>query len=126
MQEGLKIANRLEGILTKYLDCNWSNFGVKANNDLLRYDWKSPINFALGVSYERNRYLKNDIDLFLGNTLMYNSIEDVIDTTIKEELENINEEETTEKELQEIREKGYKKGLEIANKIIDELEKLLK
>ncbi|MBR8702307.1 hypothetical protein IX317_002234 [Fusobacterium sp. DD29] len=90
----LDTANRLESILRKYLDCHYSDFGIKANNNLLKYDWKSPINFALGVLYERNRDLKHDIDSFLGNELYEGqSIEEVVANypTPEEGLARVNE-----------------------------------
>ena len=77
----LNCANKLEGILRKYLDCHYTEFGVKANDNLLRYDWKSPINFALGCRYGSSGHdskVKEDIDYFLGNELQGQSIEDVV------------------------------------------------
>lgn len=72
-------ADRLEGILRNFLNCHYSEFGVKANNTLLEYDWNSGINFALGVLYERNPNLKDEINDFLGNVLYFgSSIQDVI------------------------------------------------
>ena len=72
-------ANRLEGILKKFLNCHYTEFGVKANDTLLKYNWNSGINFALGVLYERNPNLKDEINDFLGNVLYFgNSIQDVI------------------------------------------------
>ena len=74
-----KQADRLEGVLRNFLNCHYSEFGVKANNTLLEYDWNSGINFALGVLYERNPDLKDEINDFLGNVLYFgNSIQDVI------------------------------------------------
>lgn len=74
-----KQADRLEGILRNFLNCHYLEFGVKANNTLLEYDWNSGINFALGVLYERNPDLKDEINDFLGNVLCFgNSIQDVI------------------------------------------------
>lgn len=73
----LSKANTLEGILRTFLDCGYNEFGVKANNKLLKDDWKSPINFALGVLYERNPELKSEIQNFLGNIFYVGySIED--------------------------------------------------
>lgn len=73
------LASRLEGILRKYLKCHYLDFGVKANNNLLKYDWNSPMNFALGVLYSHNLELKNEINNFLGNELYIGkNIEDVI------------------------------------------------
>ena len=74
-----KQADRLEGVLRNFLNCHYSEFGVKANNTLLEYDWNSGINFALGVLYERNPNLKDEINDFLGNVLYFgSSIQDVI------------------------------------------------
>lgn len=42
----LEYANKLEHILRHYLECDYTEFGVKANDNLTRYDWQSPINFA--------------------------------------------------------------------------------
>lgn len=78
----LSLANKLEGILTKYLQCHYGNFGVKANGNLDNYDWKSPINFALGCKYgesEKNSKLKEEIDFFLGNILKGQNMEDLIE-----------------------------------------------
>lgn len=47
----LDYANRLEGILRKYLNCGYNDFGVKTNNNLARYNWQKPIIFALGCRY---------------------------------------------------------------------------
>lgn len=78
--DSINEANRLEGILRKFLSCHYNEFGVKANDTLLKYDWNSGINFALGVLYERNPDLKDEINYFLGNVLYFgNSIQDVID-----------------------------------------------
>ena len=78
--DSIKEANRLEGILRKFLNCHYNEFRVKSNDTLLKYDWNSGINFALGVLYERNPDLKDEINYFLGNILYFgNSIQNVID-----------------------------------------------
>lgn len=78
----LYYANKLEGILRRYLGCEYNEFGVKANDKLTRYDWKSPINFALGFCYassNKDPKVKEDIDYFLGNELEGQSIGDIVD-----------------------------------------------
>lgn len=125
----LEVANKLENILRSYLDCHYNDFGVKANNNLLNIDWKRPINFALGVYYERNKDfkykndLKQNIHSFIEKISDYNSVEDVVNAVIEEELylKKITKEELEEKELQEIVKKGAKK----AEEIIDEFDALL-
>ena len=77
----LSLANRLETILTKYLDCHYGNFGVKANGYLDDYDWKSAIYFALGCKYgesNKDSKLKDIIDSFLGNTLKGKNMQDLV------------------------------------------------
>lgn len=66
-QNILNCANKLEGILRKYLHCNYNEFGVKANDNLIEFDWKSPINFALGYCYAQSNKdpkVKKNIDFF--------------------------------------------------------------
>lgn len=75
-------ADELEGLLCKYLNCGYHEFGVKANNNLTTYDWQSPIYFALGHLYGvsgNNGTLRNQINDFLGNKLMGKSIGDVVE-----------------------------------------------
>lgn len=99
----LSKANKLEGILRSFLECNYNEFGVKANNKLLKDDWKSPINFALGVLYERKPELKSEIQNFLGNIFYIGySIEDAYN-----QFDNENE------------------SLEYIETVIESLEKLL-
>lgn len=77
----VEYANRLEGILRKYLKCHYTEFGVKANDNLLSEDWKSPINFALGFRYassDMDETVREDIEDFLGNQLIGKSIGDII------------------------------------------------
>ena len=74
-------ANRLEVILREYLKCHYTEFGVKANDNLLSGDWKSPINFALGFRYassDMDDTVRKDIDDFLGNELIGKNISDII------------------------------------------------
>ena len=78
----LELANKLEGILRKNLDCHYTDFGVKANDNLTTYDWKSPINFALGHKYAKSNNsskVKEEIDNFLGNDLEGKSIGDIVE-----------------------------------------------
>ncbi|EHO79962.1 hypothetical protein [Fusobacterium ulcerans] len=82
MNNTLEYANRLEELLCRYLKCSFEDFGIKANNNLLIHDWKSPINFALGYAYAasgNNKELKMKIDYFLGNILKGESIEKLIE-----------------------------------------------
>jgi len=77
----LKYGNILEGILRSYLKCGYHEFGVKSNDNLTQYDWRSPINFALGYKYAQSNNdekVKREIEYFLGNVLIGNSISDVI------------------------------------------------
>lgn len=79
--EALKKANRLEGILKRFIGCNSNEFGVKANGNLDCGDWQSPINFALGFKYsksDKNPEVKEAIEYFLGNVLTGKSIADII------------------------------------------------
>lgn len=78
----LDYATKLENILRHYLGCGYTEFGVKANDNLTRYDWQSPINFALGYRYASSNKaskVKEDIDHFLGNVLVGQSIGDVVE-----------------------------------------------
>lgn len=77
----LGCATRLEGILRKYLNCGYNDFGVKANDNLASVDWKSPINFALGCRYGEQKFnesSKEIIAYFLGNELKGQNIGDLI------------------------------------------------
>lgn len=109
--KALEKATKLEGILRGFLECHYGDFGVKANDDLLNQDWKSPINFALGYKYAmsgRNDEVKKEIEYFLGNVLIGKSIADIIKNYENEGLSS--EEEAYEK----------------VDEIIDEFEKILK
>ena len=78
----LSVANKLEGLLRRYLNCDYTEFGVKANDNLLSYDWKSPICFALGHKYAQShndKKTKDEIDTFLGNTLQGQNVSDLVD-----------------------------------------------
>ena len=74
----LEKANRLEGVLRNFLHCDYTEFGVKANGHLDDNDWKSPINFALGYKYALSPKMKEEIDYFLGNVLIGNSIGEIV------------------------------------------------
>lgn len=81
MNNVLMYANLLEDILTKYLDCHWGNFGVKANGYLDNGDWKSPINFALGCKYGeagKSEKMKDEIENFIGNILKGKNMEEIV------------------------------------------------
>ncbi len=81
MNRAVELANRLEGILRKYLNCSYNDFGVKANGNLDFGHWKEPINFALGYCYamsDNNPQKKNEIENFLGNVLEGENIDDLI------------------------------------------------
>jgi len=78
----LSYANKLEGLLRQYLDCHYTDFGVKANDNLTSGDWKSPVNFALGYRYASSNSdpnVKESIDYFLGNEFQGENIGDIID-----------------------------------------------
>ena len=77
LQEEL-LANELERILRIFLDCNYLEFGVKANDNLLKNDWKSPINFSLDVLYGKKPELKDEINNFICNLLTAKSITDFV------------------------------------------------
>lgn len=77
----LKYGNKLEGVLRRYLNCGYHEFGVKSNDNLTMKDWRSPINFALGYRYAQSNNdedVKKEIEYFLGDVLIGNSIDDVI------------------------------------------------
>ena len=81
MERFIQLANRLEGILRKYLDCDYTEFGVKSNGNLDSGHWKEPINFALGYRYAISRNdsdKKQDIEKFRGNLLEGENINDLI------------------------------------------------
>lgn len=106
----LDYAIKLEGILRRYLQCDYTEFGVKANDNLIKYDWKSPINFALGYRYassEKDPEVKKKIDNFLGNEFEGQSIGEI---------------------LEKYEYYGYDSkdaALEYVQKVIDDLEKIL-
>ena len=94
----LKYGNKLEGILRSYLNCEYHEFGVKSNDNLTKYDWRSPINFALGYKYaqsNKDENVKRKIEYFLGNVLIGSSISDVVNQY--EYYEFSNEDEAYEK-----------------------------
>lgn len=73
-------ANKLEVVLKNYLNCNFSEFGIKSNGCLDKTDWKSPINFALGYKYaesNKNPKIKDEIENFL-YTLKGSNIQEII------------------------------------------------
>ena len=76
----LNYANELEGLLRNYLHCDYTEFGVKANNNLIE-DWKSPISFALGYKLSESgnaQDIRTDIDSFLGNQIYAGSMQEII------------------------------------------------
>ena len=82
MEDLAILAQRLEGILRNHLGCHYTDFGVKGNDNLLKYDWKSPVNFALGHRYALSDHdikVKDDINDFLGNRFIGQHIMDVVD-----------------------------------------------
>lgn len=106
----LDLANRLEGILRRYLNCGYDEFGVKANGNLNEGDWGQPIAFALGDKYAasgRNEDLREQIDYFLGNTLEGKNISDLVS------------------EYEYYGYNNQKEAFDKANEIIDEVERLL-
>jgi len=85
----LNSANKLEGLLRKYLNCGYNDFGVKANDNLTMHDWKSPINFALGHLHGKS----NNVNDLIENYEYYNfdstdKAHDYVDKTI-EKLEKL-------------------------------------
>lgn len=114
MMELLKLANKLEDILTNYVGCHYGDFkSFKANNDLLNGDWNSSINFALGFLYARNEELKKEINNFLWYVLEGKNIEDVV----YKEYDQVDESE---------KEKKYQENVKKVEEIINKLEILLK
>lgn len=106
----LNLARRLEEILRRTLSCHYTEFEVKANDDLLN-DWKSPINFALGYCYAKTNDdpdVKNRITDFLGNDFIGEGINDVI---VRFEWHGLKSEEDAYKKIESI---------------IDEVESILK
>ena len=82
MADPANLAQSLEGILRKHLKCHYLDFGIKANDNLLRDDWKSPVNFALGHRYalsHNDEKVKEDINDFLGDKFIGQHIMDVVD-----------------------------------------------
>ena len=74
-------ANELEGVLRNYLNCHYTEFGVKANGNLDSSDWKSPVNFALGYKYAESNNdpaIKQEIDYFLGNDFYGENMGDIV------------------------------------------------
>ena len=108
MNPVLEKANRLEGILRSFLNCHYTEFGVKANGNLDDNDWKRPINFAWGYKYALSPTMKEKIDYFLSDVLIGNSIGDILR---KYEYYGFNS-----------KNEAYKK----IDEIIEELEKILK
>lgn len=77
----LSYANRLEGLLIKYLDCHYLDFGVKANDGLTIRDWRTPIAFALGHKYASSNNspeVKEKIDYFLGDVIKGKYMSEVV------------------------------------------------
>ena len=74
-------ANALEGILRNYLKCHYLDFYVNANDYLSDVDWRTAIIFALGFCYAKsdsNADVKDKINTFIGETLIGNSIADLV------------------------------------------------
>ena len=81
MFEILERANKLERVLRDYLQCNYTDFGVKANGRLDTQDWLSPVNFALGFKYAEsgsNSDVKEWINDFLGNRFYGLNMNDLV------------------------------------------------
>lgn len=107
----LVLATKLERILSNYLKCEFNDFGIKANDNLLKYDWKSPVYFALGYKYGKSNnapkvkeIIDNFREIFIGDNLI-----DAI-----EEFKSNNLNSTDEEAYQKI------------ENIINELQKILK
>lgn len=78
---GLNKANELEGILRKTLNCGFGEFGVKANDTLLMFDWREGVIFALGYKLaesNNDQTLRDEIKNFLSESFKGNSIMDLI------------------------------------------------
>lgn len=81
MSDIMAFAIRLESLLRNYLNCDYTEFGVKANDRLSSIDWRTPIAFALGYRYGQSNFdseVKETIDFFLGNEFWGNNISDII------------------------------------------------
>ena len=65
----LSVANKLEGLLRRYLNCDYTEFGVKANDNLLHKYAQS----------HNDKKTKDEIDTFLGNTLQGQNVSDLVD-----------------------------------------------
>ena len=77
-----ELSRKLETILRKCLNCHYTDFGVKANDNLAAHDWKSSVNFALGYKYAKSNNspkVKEEINFFLGNVFIGENIKDVIE-----------------------------------------------
>lgn len=77
-----ELATTLEGVLRNYLNCHYTDFGIKANDNLINNDWKSPVYFSLGHKYAMSNNspeIKRKIDDFLGNDFIGKNIKDIID-----------------------------------------------
>lgn len=79
--ELLSRAQKLESILRDTLRCNYGDFGIKANNNLLSKDWKTPISFVLGYKFANsdNSDIHSKISYFMGNLLTGENIRDFYD-----------------------------------------------
>ena len=79
-KELLDYATDLEFLLRNYLKCNYNEFGVKSNDNLIN-DWKSPIAFALGYKLSESgndKDLRSEIDSFLGNRFYAQSMKEIV------------------------------------------------
>ena len=82
MSEALKYANKLEALLRQYLKCHYTEFGVKANGNLLSGNWQVPIALALGCKYGQSGFdsgIKEEVDSFLGNEKKKKNINDIVE-----------------------------------------------
>lgn len=75
------LSNKLEGVLRRYLNCHYTEFGVKSNGNLDDGDWKFPVAFALGHLYgssNNSEQAKKDIVYFWGNEFKGENIGDIV------------------------------------------------
>lgn len=78
----LYYAQKLESILRKYLNCEYGDFDVKANDNFTMGNWQKSIIFALGCRYgssQQDPKVKEDIDYFLNMELIGKNIGDVVE-----------------------------------------------
>ncbi|MBE6104983.1 hypothetical protein [Anaerovibrio lipolyticus] len=81
-----KLASRLEGILRDYLKCHYTEFNVKANDNITFGCWREPIIFALGYKYAQSgdkEVVKAAIEELWGNDLIGENISEICQSYTK-------------------------------------------